>query len=97
MISREEKIQMLGALGDDKLDAALGALGIKCGGSYMDGMDMDAPAEDGLIPWNATEVKVPRSSRPFVDTAQIYDDQTPAYVEPEPVGAQLAPWAAQGV
>lgn len=95
MISREEKIQMLGALGDDKLDQALQALGISCGGSYADDMGSEEP-EEGLIPWNATDVKVPATVRPpIVDSSKIYEQtQKRPYEEPPAMGPDMAPWAA---
>lgn len=65
-MSREQMLQVLGTMDTGKLVDALSAAGVDCGcgPGYQDEMGEHEPSADGLVSWNATEVRMPTSKRP---------------------------------
>lgn len=105
MMDRQQMIQILASMDEDKLTQALGAAGISCGpkGSYRDEMGSEEP-DDQLVSWNQTKVEVPRSKRPALYDKSANTTPAPkpavramdqsAYLGPEPSGQES--WAPQG-
>jgi hypothetical protein len=105
-MSREQMLSIITAMDESHLSRALSAAGIDCGdcGSYQDQMGEHADSAEGLVSWNATDVKIPSSKRPalFDKAAHVEQQAQPRRrleLSPQESGMEdwQAPTAAMGL